>query len=54
MRLNPYGLSPLGPGFGLGSRIIEIVGQTLALIFIAPLVLVWRGLDWLMEKLWTS
>ncbi len=51
MRLNPYQLSPMGPGFGWGSRLIEIVGQTLALVLIAPLVLVWRALDWLMERI---
>ena len=44
-------LTPLGPGWGWGSRAIEITAQTLSLIFIAPLVLIYRGLEWLLEKL---
>jgi len=43
----PYrNLTALHPGWGWGSRIIEIVAWTLSYVFIAPL----RGLHWLLEK----
>lgn len=43
-------LTPLGPGWGWGERLLEIVLQVLALIFIQPLVLLHRGLGWLLSK----
>jgi hypothetical protein len=45
---NPYHLS--GPGMPTGERILEFVFQTIAIIVVAPLVLVYRGLSWLMER----
>jgi hypothetical protein len=45
---NPYHLS--GPGMSPGERILEFVFQTIAIIVVAPLVLVYRGLSWLMER----
>jgi len=44
-------LTPIGPNWGWGSRIIEIVGQSLALVFIQPIVLVHNGTGWILEKI---
>jgi hypothetical protein len=44
-------LTPLGPGWGWGSRAIEIVAQALSLILVQPLVLLHRGLEWLLSKI---
>lgn len=49
-RLNPYHLTALHEGWGWGLRTVEIVGQTLSLLILGPLQLLWRGLDWLMSK----
>jgi hypothetical protein len=44
-------LTPLGPSWGWGSRLIEIAVQSLSLVFVQPLVLVHRGTGWLLEKI---
>jgi hypothetical protein len=44
-------LTPLGDGWGWGSRLLEIVLQSLALVFITPLVWLHRGLEWLLSKI---
>ena len=44
-------LTPLGPGWGWGSRIIEIIIQSIALVTVQPLVLIHRGLGWVLSKI---
>jgi len=49
MRL--YNLTELGDGWGWGSRVIEIIGQTISLVFIAPLVYTHHVLGKVLSKI---
>jgi hypothetical protein len=49
MRL--YNLTPIGDGWGWGSRIIEVIGQTIALVFIAPVVYAYTVAGNLLSKI---
>ena len=44
-------LTPLGPGWGWGSRIIEIIIQSIALVTVVPAVWFNRGLSWVLSKI---
>ena len=48
--MKPYNLTPLGPSFGWGSRVIEIIGQTLSLVFLQPVIWIHNGTGWIMER----
>lgn len=50
MRLNPYNLTELGDGFGWGSRLIEVVGQSIAIVVVVPITLAWRGLEAVLSR----
>lgn len=49
--MRPYNLTPLGPGWGWGYRVLEIVGQTIALIFVTPIVALHNATGWIMSKI---
>jgi hypothetical protein len=49
MRL--YNLTPIGDGWGWGSRIIEVIAQTLSLVFIAPVVYAYNVTGNLLSKI---
>lgn len=49
MRL--YNLTPLGEHWGWGSRLLEITGQTLALVFVVPVVYAHHVTGKVLEKL---
>lgn len=51
---NPYNLTPIDPEFPWWMRPVEIVGQTLALIFFEPIVLLHKGTGWILEKVFNS
>jgi hypothetical protein len=51
---NPYNLTPLGPEWNWTLRVLEIVGQTLSLIFFQPIVWLHNGSGWLLEKFFNS
>lgn len=50
MKLNPYNLTPLHEGWGWGLRTVEILGQTLSLILVKPVLLVHQATGWALSK----
>jgi hypothetical protein len=46
-----YNLTPICEGWGWGSRVIEIIGQTLALVFVAPVVYAYNVTGTLLSKI---
>ena len=44
-------LTPLGPNWGWGERVAEIIGQTLSLILIQPIVWIHNGTGWILEQI---
>jgi hypothetical protein len=50
-QLNPYNLTPLHEGWGWGLRTLEIVTQTVGLVIVKPLILVYNGLGWVLSKI---
>jgi hypothetical protein len=49
MRL--YNLTPIGDGWGWGSRIIEVIGQSIGLVFVAPVVYAYNVTGTLLSKI---
>lgn len=43
-------LTPLGPDWGWGSRIAEIMLGLVGLVLVKPLIAVHHGIDWLLSK----
>lgn len=51
---NPYNLTPLDQNWTWWMRALEIVGQTLSLIFFQPIVWIHNWTGWLLEKFFNN